>query len=93
MIVVDASAVVAALIDNNEGGELARTPQSESASLHAPESLDLVLVADLGAAPEPHPIRRILRRFGESSDLHAGHGGSCERQLSGLRCSVEHLRD
>ncbi len=47
MIVVDASVVVAALLDDDANGDLARERMSESASLHAPELLDLEILSVL----------------------------------------------
>ena len=45
MIVVDASVVVTALIDDDSNGETARSRMSESATLHAPEMLDLEILS------------------------------------------------
>ena len=45
MIVLDASVLIAALVDDDEGGEFARARIGESPSLHAPELLDLEVLS------------------------------------------------
>jgi predicted nucleic acid-binding protein len=47
MIVLDASVLVAALVDEDQCGELARARIGDSASLHAPELLDLEVLSAL----------------------------------------------
>jgi predicted nucleic acid-binding protein len=66
MIVVDASALIPALVDDDECGERARALIGESASLHAPELLDLEVLSALrrltatGRMTEKRAVRAVV---------------------------------
>ncbi len=71
MIVVDASVVIAALIDDDDNGEIARARMSESTSLHAPELLDLEILSVLRrlAATGRIAEKRAVRAVDDLLDL------------------------
>jgi predicted nucleic acid-binding protein len=71
MIVVDASVLIGALVDDDPGGELARTRIGESESLHAPELVDLEVVSALRrlTATGRMTERRAVRAVDDLLDL------------------------
>lgn len=71
MIVLDASVLIAALVDDGEGGELARTRLGASQSLHAPELLDVEVLSSLRRLTRSGRIteRRAVRAMDDMHDL------------------------
>jgi predicted nucleic acid-binding protein len=71
MIVVDASVVIPALIDEDQSGELARERMSETPLLHAPELLDLEFLSALRRLTAKGRIdaRRSIRALEDLLDL------------------------
>jgi predicted nucleic acid-binding protein len=71
MIVLDASIVVTALLDDDENGELARTRMAQGRSLHAPELLDVEVLSSLRKLTMNRRIeeKRALRAMDDLHDL------------------------